>query len=493
MLKIDEIDRLIKNDKNSRAKRHARIGQRYYDAEHDIINYKIYYFNADDELVEDTSRSNIKISHPFFTELVDQEVQFLLSKFEIKAKKETDKILDNELKDRFNDEFKTELSDNCESAIVKGWNYMYGYLAQDNKTRFKYADSLGVIEVRKEESSDKAEYIIYYYIDRIDEKNNKIMKIEVWDANYRYFFIKVGTGSIIPDPNETINPRPHKVYKKNDELVYRPSEPGYGRIPFFRLNNNKKSISALKPIKKIIDDYDLMNCGLSNNLQDVADALYVVKGFPGDDLNKLQHNLKDKKIIGVGDHGDVDIRTIDIPYEARKTKMEIDEQNIYKFGMGFNANQIGDGNITNIVIKSRYTLLVLKCNKLKKYLKSFLSELIELELKEINRDNNTNYSLADVDISIEYEIPTSGTDDAEIKKTEAETKQIQIDVILSAASKLDDETIIKELCEVLDLDYAEIKNRIEINKIDLNQASETLNNIQKNEVVNSDGQITSRS
>ena len=489
MLKKEEIDKLIKIDKNSKIKRRARVGQRYYDAEHDIINYKIYYFNADDELVEDTSRSNIKISHPFFTELVDQEVQFLLSKFEIKAKKETDKILDDELKNRFNEEFKSELSDTCEGTISKGWSYMYGYLAKDNKTRFKNADCLGVIEVRKEETSDNAEYIIYYYVDRIDKKNNLIVKIEVWDASYRYFFVKVGNGAIEVDKNEKINPRPHKVYKKNNELVYRPSEPGYEKIPFFRLNNNKKSVSALKPIKKLIDDYDLMSCGLSNNLQDVSDAIYVVKGFPGNDLDKLQHNLKNKKIIGVGDNGDVDIRTIDVPYEARKTKMEIDEQNIYKFGMGFNSNQIGDGNITNVVIKSRYTLLVLKCNKLKKYLKAFLSELIEIELEEINRDNNTNYTINDVDISIEYEIPTSETDDATVKKTEAETKQIYVDILLSAASKLDDETIIKELCEVLDLDYEEIKDKIEINKIDLNQASETLDNVQ-NEVVTEDGQIT---
>ncbi len=491
MLKPDEIDKLIKIDKNSRAKRRARIGQKYYEAEHDILDYKIYYFNADDEIVEDTSRTNIKISHPFFTELVDQEVQFLLSKFEIKAKKETDTILNDELKDRFNKSFKSELSDTCEGTIVKGWNYMYGYLDKDNKTRFKNADSLGVIEVRKEESSDNAEYIIYYYVDRIDEKNNPIMKIEVWDAKFRYFFIKVGTGAIEPDTNESINPRPHKVYKQNNELVYKPSEPGYDKIPFFRLNNNKKSVSALKPIKKIIDDYDLMSCGLSNNLQDVADALYVVKGFKGNDLDKLQHNIKSKKMIGVGDNGDVDIKTIDVPYEARKTKMELDEQNIYKFGMGFNAGQVGDGNITNVVIKSRYTLLVLKCNKLKKYLEDFLSQLIELELEEINRDNNTNYTLNDVDISIEYEIPTSEADDAAIKKTEAEIKQIQVDIILSAASKLDDETIIKELCEVLDLDYEEIKDKIEVNKIDLNQASETLDGIQQNGAVNADGQATS--
>ena len=477
MLKIEEIDKLIKIDGNSRQKRKAKIGQKYYDAEHDILQYRMFYFNAEGELVEDTNRSNIKISHAFFTELVDQEIQFLLSKFSIRAKNEANKELDEELKDRFDDDFKAELSDTAEGTVIKGWDYMYGYLAEDNKTRYKNADSLGVIEVRANEADDQTEYMIYYYVDRVDNKKNKITKIEVWDKDFRYFYIKVGTGQIVKDPNEKINPRPHKVYKKDDELLYRPSEPGYGFIPFFRLDNNKKRYSGLKPIKKLIDDYDLMNCGLSNNLQDFADAIYVVSGFKGSDLDALQQNIKTKKMIGTSEHGGLDIKTIDIPYEARKIKMELDEKNIYKFGMGFNSNQVGDGNITNIVIKSRYTLLDLKCNKLEKYLRSFLKPMIQIALDEINEQYETNYTMKDITINLEREIPTNEKDNAEIEKYKAETKQIEINIVLDAATKLDDETIIKSLCDILDVDYEEIKDRLEITKIDLEQASKTLEGV----------------
>lgn len=483
MLTIEEIEKLIKVDKNSSLKRKAKIGQKYYDAEHDILNYKIFYFNNDEELVEDTSRSNIKISHAFFTELVDQEVQFLLSKFAIKAKNENNKILNDELKDRFDDDFETELADTCEGTVIKGWEYMYGYLASDNKTRYKNADSLGVIEVREEECLDHTSHMIYYYTDRIDEKRNPIMKIEVWDNDFRYFYLKVGDGKIELDKNEHINPRPHKVYKKDNSLVYKPSEPGYGAIPFFRLNNNKKGISGLKPIKKLIDDYDLMNCGLSNNLQDVADALYVVKGYNDSNLDQIQKNIKTKKMIGVSDKGDIDIKTIDIPYQARKTKMDIDETNIYKFGMGFNASQSGDGNITNIVIKSRYTLLELKCNKLEKYVRSFLKPMVQIALDEINEEYDTNYTLKDVDICLEREIPTNEKDNADIEKTKAETKQIEINIILDAAAKLDDETILEEICNILDIDYEEIKDKIGIDKIDLNVASKALEKQQEVEGV----------
>ena len=79
MLTEAEILQFIEDDKTSEKKKFARMGQRYYEAEHDIKNYKLYYVDADGKLKEDLNRSNIKIAHPFFTELIDQEVQYMLS------------------------------------------------------------------------------------------------------------------------------------------------------------------------------------------------------------------------------------------------------------------------------------------------------------------------------------------------------------------------------------------------------------------------------
>ena len=79
MLTIEEIKTFIDEDATSVKKKLAKTGQRYYEGDHDIKSYQLYYFNADGQLVEDKNRSNIKISHPFFTELVDQEVQYMLS------------------------------------------------------------------------------------------------------------------------------------------------------------------------------------------------------------------------------------------------------------------------------------------------------------------------------------------------------------------------------------------------------------------------------
>ena len=419
MLSTDEILTLINEDKTSEKKRFARIGQKYYEGEHDILNYRIYYYDGDGNIQEDKFKSNIRISHPFFTELVDQQVQYMLSGENNPIRSDLPE-LQTELDGYFDDDFYSELYELLIGTISKGFEYMYAVSDTQGKTRFECADSMGVVEVRAKDTDDGCEYFIFWYIDRIDKGKKKITRVQVWDKENVYFYVSVRDDELLKDDTVEINPRPHTIF--TDEKC-RQYGKGFGFIPFFFLFYGRKQFSGLKPIKALIDDYDLMACSLSNNLQDFTDALYVVSGFQGDNLDEMIQNLKSKKAIGVDDDGGVEIRTVDIPYQARQTKLDLDEKNIYRFGMGFNSAQIGDGNITNVVIKSRYALLDLKCNKLEIRLKQFLRKLIQIVLDEINKNNETDYQQKDVYFNFEREVMTNASDNAQIEKTDAEKQQ----------------------------------------------------------------------
>ena len=455
MLTEQEIRYFISDDAGSQRKRKSREAQRYYEGEHDILNYRMFYYNSDGELVEDTTRSNIKISHPFFTELVDQQVQYMLSGDDSFVRSYVEG-LQSKLDEYFDEDFKAELTDLLTGTITKGFDYLFAYQNEHDRLAFQYADSLGVIEVRAKDTDDNCNYVIYWYIDRIAKNNKVIKRIQVWDDEKTTYYVQNDEGGIDLDESVDINPRPHVIYERDNSLYYKP----FGFIPFFRLDNNKKQISNLKAIKGIIDDYDIMSCGLSNNLADFDHPLHVVRGFEGDNLDELSQNLKTKKTIGVDSEGGVEVHTVDIPYQARLTKMEQDEKNIYRFGMGFNSAQIGDGNITNIVIKSRYALLDLKCNKLEIKLKQFLKKIVKVVIDEINKKNNSAYKVEDVWFDFKREVMTNASDNAQIYKTEAETKQIEINTILGLHGVIDDKNVIKSICDVLELDYEEVKNNI---------------------------------
>lgn len=455
MLTEQEIRYFISDDAGSQRKRKAREAQRYYEGEHDILNYRMFYYNSDGELVEDTTRSNIKISHPFFTELVDQQVQYMLSGDDSFVRSDVEG-LQSKLDEYFDEDFKAELTDLLTGTITKGFDYLFAYQNEHDRLAFQYADSLGVIEVRAKDTDDNCNYVIYWYIDRIAKNNKVIKRIQVWDDEKTTYYVQNDEGGIDLDESVDINPRPHVIYERDNSLYYK----SFGFIPFFRLDNNKKQISNLKAIKGIIDDYDIMSCGLSNNLADFDHPLHVVRGFEGDNLDELSQNLKTKKTIGVDSEGGVEVHTVDIPYQARLIKMEQDEKNIYRFGMGFNSAQIGDGNITNIVIKSRYALLDLKCNKLEIKLKQFLKKIVKVVIDEINKKNNSAYKVEDVWFDFKREVMTNASDNAQIYKIEAETKQIEINTILGLHGVIDDKNVIKSICDVLELDYEEVKNNI---------------------------------
>lgn len=462
MLTIEEISFFIQEDDCSARKSQARVGERYYEGKHDILNYKLFYYDADGEIQEDKTRSNVKISHPFFTELVDQESQYILNGDRF-VKSDIPELQD-ELDKVFGDDFTSELTETITNTVSKGFGYMYCYKDKHNNFKFENADAMGVVEVRAKDTDDNCKYVIYWYIDRNTKTQKKIKRIQVWDDTQIYFYTQSDDGAIVIDDTEEYNPRPHIVYRNSDddESLYYDT---LGFIPFFRLDNNRKQLSGLSPIKALIDDYDLMACGLSNNITDSAESYFVVSGFQGDNLDELITNLKTKKHIGVDVGGNVDMKTVNIPYEARATKLALDETNIYRFGMGFNSAQLGDGNITNVVIKSRYALLDLKCNKLEKNLRKFLREMIQIVLDNLNNKNNTDYQQKDVYFDFKREVITNASDNANIKKIEADTKAVEINLILGLKGVIDDETVIKMICEQLDIDYNDVKEKLPMNQV----------------------------
>lgn len=461
MLSVEQIKTLIDNDRVSAAKKLARTGRRYYEADHDIKDRRIFFIDGEGALKEDLTKANTRISHAFFTEIVDQTVQYMLSGDGTFIRSDNPE-LQAELDTYFNEneDFVAELYEALTNCISLGVGHMHAYMSKDtDKTAFKSADSLGVVEVRENETDDHCAYVIYWEVDRVTTDGKKIKRIQVWDNKQVTFFCQEDDGKIELDETEEINPRPHILWHEDGAEGMEFDD--YGCIPFFALENNSKRISGLKPIKELIDDYDLMNAGLSNNIEDTSEALYVVRGFQGDNLDELMQNIKAKKHIGVDEDGGVDVQTVTVPVEARKAKMEIDEKNIYRFGMGLNTAGLKDtAATTNIAIKTAYSLLDLKTNKLIIKTKRFLRKLVKVVIKEINEEKGTDYQQSDVYFHFEPEVMTNAQENAQIELIEAQRKQTEINTLLNIAAQMDSETIMQLICEQLEIDYEEIKDKL---------------------------------
>ena len=459
MLKIEEIVQFINDDATSEKKRAALVGQDYYEGKHDILKYRMFYYNADGQLVEDKHRSNCRIPHPFFTELVDQAVQYMLSGVDGFVKSD-DPELQAELDAYFNDneDFMAELAELVTGSMAKGFEYMYAYKNADDKLSFMCADSIGVVEVRAKDTDDQCAYVIYKYIDRIEKGKKTINRIQVWDDKQTWFYVQKDNGLLEVDTSEPINPKPHVIFHNEGE-VDRYFE-GFGFIPFFRLDNNKKQLSDLRTVKALIDDYDLMASSLTNNLIDFDTPLHVVRGFHGDNLDELQTNLKTKKLIGVDEEGGLEIKTVDVPYQARKEKLELDEKSIYRFGFGLNTAGLKDtAATTSIAIKAAYSLIDLKATKFEIKLKQFMRKILKIVLAEINEQNDKDFQMNQVYFQFDHEIMSNALENAQIELTEAQKKQAEINILLSLQTQLGNKVTMQQICDVLELDYEQLKDQ----------------------------------
>ena len=476
MLTVEEIKQFIEIDAVSELKKQARKGEAYYNAEHDIKDTRIFYFNKDGTLIEDKTRNNAKISHPFFTELVDQATMHLLSGEEGFVKSKIPE-LQAEMDAYFNEneDFAAEFAEVITGCQVKGFDYMFAYKNAEDRTAFQCADSIGVIEVEARFADDGKDHVIYWYTDRVDKDGKEIKKIMDWDDEATYCYKQSDNGEIEPDDcaEDGTNVKPHIVYQAGKNGAMQGVSLGY--IPFFRLDNNKKKVYSLKPVKDIIDDYDLHSSSLTNNLVDFDAPIYGVKGFLGDNLDELALNLKSRKVMGLPEEGEIEVHTIEIPYQARKEKLEIDEKDIYQFGMGLNTAGLKDTNATtNMTVKTLYALLDIRCSKLRDRIKQFLRKIIKVVLDEINEKNGTDYQQKDIYFNFKPEYMTNKEENARIELTQAQKRQTEINTLLGLATRLDNETVMKLICEQLDVEWEEIKNKLP----DPDEANTSINDAQ---------------
>ena len=105
----------------------------------------------------------------------------------------------------------------------------------------------------------------------------------------------------------------------------------------------------------------------------------------------------------------------------------------------------------------------------KKVLKK-LEQQYKQALAEINDKNGTDYQMSQVYFEFDHEVMSNAQENAQIELTQAQKQQVVINTLLSLADKLDNDTIVQNICDVLEIDYNEIKDK-------LPDPDESMNNI----------------
>lgn len=198
---------------------------------------------------------------------------------------------------------------------------------------------------------------------------------------------------------------------------------GFPIVPLYNIHKKPEIVGK----KFEIDALDLMTSQLVNSIDDCNVIYWVLKNCEGmspEDDAKFIEQLKLTHVVHAnGDEGaGVDAHTIDVPFEASETAINMLEKRIYTDFMALDVRQLQSGSVTATQIQSAYEPL----NSVTDLFEYCVADFINGILKIAGINDTPTFVRSKI-----------------INQTE------EVNNILTAANYFDDEFIIKRLCNVL--------------------------------------------
>lgn len=362
---------LITDDVSSENKTNMHYGVMYYKSKNYNINNRNFSTFLNGKSISDEWRANNKIANGFLKTLIDQKVNYCL------AKPIVFKGIDNITLTVDLNKLIRKMS---KESSKKGVEWAHPYINKNGELKIINISGQEIIPIYDTTFEQELLQVIRYYMITVQEGQEKKerYKVELWDKEKVTYYMQDQNGQYYFDT--TIDPNPAYHWQETSiqlgEIVSVENH-AWGKVPFVPLWNNEEHESDLCPVKPHIDLYDIIESDFANNIEDLQDAVIKLVNYSGvtENMSEFLEYLKKYKVLPLDADGNAEYMTTEIPIEARKTMLDILTDNIYKFGQGVNIDKVGDGNITNVVIKARYAGLDLKANDTEARINEFIEEL----------------------------------------------------------------------------------------------------------------------
>ncbi len=160
----------------------------------------------------------------------------------------------------------------------------------------------------------------------------------------------------------------------------------YVALPVIPLFANDEQESELRPsIKEKIDAYDRIFSDFGDNLDRANDVYWVLNNFGGNikDAREITQQIQQLKLIlnqtdGTGSGSTAAPHTIEVPYQARQTALEILRKELYADFMALDMDALTGGSLTNVAIKAAIVNLDLKANDYEWQCFRFVQDVLRL-------------------------------------------------------------------------------------------------------------------
>lgn len=365
----------INDWKSSQKLKWMDTGNQYYRNETDIKTRDRKSIGGE----RDPNLANNKIANAFIRKLVDQKTGYLLGK-PMSIQTSADKYL-IELNNLFNKEMLRKLKSTGRAAINNGAAWWYVYYNDESQLSFKLMDSKEIIPIWKDESHTVLDAVIrdYEVIAYEGIKQTTVRKVEWHDTNGVRRFVVNGSQLIEDVEAGAVASHISMTTKNESSNELEEIHFNWERVPFICWKYNEEEQPLVEIIKSLVDDYDRNKSDNSNNLEDLPNSMWVVKGYGGTSAGEIRKNMARYRIIKIDDpdgNSGVDTLSIEIDTEAYKNHQEQNRKDIYEFGRGVDTQGVDIGSApSGVALKFLYSDLDIDADLIETEFQASLEQL----------------------------------------------------------------------------------------------------------------------
>ena len=392
-------------------------GEAYYKVDNpEIMSRKMYRYQenkatGDIERIEDKAKSNNKRAHGFMHVLIEDKVNYLLSKqYTLTCEGADDylKLVQEAIGKMFQEKRLMKLGVKASNG---GICWLHPFI--DEKGAFKtmiIPPEQGIPLWHDNDHEELDGFIYFYDLEVIEGKEQKtITRVELWLPEGVAYYISDSEGEgwcLRLDSERYLN-----AASEDGEIIEHFVAGGtpdvWEKVPFVPFKNNDYELSDLKFIKSLIDAYDKSRSDVANMFDEVRSTIYALKGYGGEDLGKFVRDLNYFRAISVeaDEHAGVEAINSNMDITAVKEDFEALKKDIYDFGQGVdkNSDQLGNSP-SGIALKFIYSGLDLKCNRMENAFKEGLEQLFWFVNKYLDLTGKGSYYDKEIEVTFNRDI-----------------------------------------------------------------------------------------
>lgn len=345
--RCDFILEAITEHKQSESYNQAKIAREYYEHRNPtIIKYQKIIYNMYGNAVPDIWAANHKIASNFFRFAVTQENQYLLGNGVTFQNEDT--------KEKLDPDFDYKIQEAGREALIGGVSFVFFNF--DRLDVFKIEEFVPLYD---EENGALRAGIRFWQI-----AAGKPLRATLYEEDGLTEYIKHNDKHKqeklhIKTPKHNYINLVRHTEADGDEIIDGENYEGFPIVPFFA---NETKQSELTGNRGTIDALDLLNSNLVNNVDDGNLIYWVLQNADGmDDIDdrKFIERLKTTHVAHVSgiDGATAEAHTVEVPFTASQTAIQIIEDRLYKDFMRFNVKDLTGGAKTATEIRAAYQLL----------------------------------------------------------------------------------------------------------------------------------------